>query len=225
MSLDRFGAAIGAFVICVGLYGGDLSNYRGLSLGMSVTAAAKEAGSRPSEITTLHQRPVAIQEMQWWPRMPLLADPTKSDPVKDGSLCFYNGELYRIVVNYNRYKIEGMTAEDMIAGISTVYGAAARPAVEIPYHSSYAESAKVIARWENADNSYNLVRTGDQSSFALVLYSKKLDGLAQTAIAEALRLEAQEAPQIELEKQKRKDDEERVALESARTANKPNFRP
>jgi hypothetical protein len=34
----------------------------------------------------------------------------------------------------------------------------------------------------------------------MVLCSKKQDGLAQAAISEAVRLEAQEAPQRELEK-------------------------
>jgi hypothetical protein len=47
---------------------GDFSSYRGFHLGMSLTAAAKEAGTTPTEATIVHQRPALIQEMEWWPR-------------------------------------------------------------------------------------------------------------------------------------------------------------
>jgi len=113
----------------------------------------------------------------------------------------------------------------MVEGISMTYGPATRPKAEIRYHSNYAEVAPVIARWESSDYSYDLVRTGDQSTFALVLYSKQLDAVAQVSIIEAVRLEAQEAPQREIEKQKKREEQERLALEGARSANKPNFRP
>ena len=36
-------------------------------------------------------------------------------PVKDLLLSFYNGRLFRIVANYDRYRTEGMTAEDVVA--------------------------------------------------------------------------------------------------------------
>lgn len=118
-----------------------------------------------------------------------------------------------------------MTAKDMIEGISATYGTATRPEVEIAYHSIYGEVAPVIARWEDSQYAYNLVRTGDRFSFAMVLYSKRLDALAQAAIIEAVRLDTHEAPQRELQKQKNRDDEERLVLEKARSVNKPNFRP
>jgi hypothetical protein len=59
----------------------------------------------------------------------------------------------------------------------------------------------------------------------LVLYSKRLDALAQTAILESMRLETLDAPQRELAKQTQKLDDARLLLEKARTANKLNFRP
>ena len=59
----------------------------------------------------------------------------------------------------------------------------------------------------------------------MVLYSKRLDALAQAAIVEAVRLDVQEAPQRELEKQKKREEEERLVLDKARSVNKPNFRP
>jgi hypothetical protein len=113
----------------------------------------------------------------------------------------------------------------MIAGISATYGSSTRPSADIAYHTLYTEATPVIARWENAEYSYNLVRTGDRSSFAMILYSKRLDALAQAAITEAIRLDAQEAPQREVEKQKSRDEADRLVLEKARSVNKPNFRP
>lgn len=203
----------------------DFSSYRGLQFGMSLPAAAKEAGTKPAEATILHQRPALVQEIEWRPRPPVLADPKKADPVREGLLCFINGQLFRIIVTYDRYMVEGMTAEDMIEGISATYGTATRPSGEIALHSNYAEVAPVIARWEDADYSYDLVRTPNRSSFAMVLYSKRLDALAQAAISEAVRLDAQEAPQRELEKQEKRKEDERLGLEKARSVNKPNFRP
>ena len=201
----------------------DLSSYRGLKLGMSLAAASKLAGTRPTDARIVQKRPTMIQEMNWELR-PAQVNP-KPDPVKDGLLSFYNGELFRIVVTYDRYKIEGMSADDMIQAISATYGTAAKPTAEIAYHSNYAEAAPVLARWEDAEYSYDLVRTGDRSSFALILYSKKLETLAMASIVEAARLDADEAPQRELDKQKKRDDDDRLALDKARAVNKPNFRP
>lgn len=207
------------------LYAGDFSSYRGLQFGMNLTAAAKQAGTKPTGARIVHQSPALIQEMDWQPRAPVRADPVKADPVKEGRLFFFNGELFRIVVTYDRYKVEGMTAEDMIESLSAIYGKATTPTADIASHSIYGETAAVVARWEDSEYSYNLVRTSDRSSFSLVLYSKRLDALAQAAIVEALRLDAQEAPQRELEKQKKRDDDDRLVLEKARSVNKPNFRP
>ena len=224
------------------LRAGDFSSYRGFQFGMDVSAAAKQAGMNPSEAIVLHQHPALIQQLDWRPRWPIqakqaLADLNKvievepwiasgeADPVEDGLLSFYNGELYRIVVSYDRYRMEGMTADDVIDAISRTYGTASKPAAEVEYHSTYGEAAQVLARWEDPEYSYNLVQTGNRSSYAMILYSKRADAAAQAAIVEAVRLETQEAPQREIDKQKRRDDDDRLALEKARTANKPNFRP
>jgi hypothetical protein len=223
-------ARVGAIGILCGvlgtsiLYAGDFSSYRGLQFGMNVPAAAEQVGTKPAEVRLVHRRPALIQEMEWLPRNSS-GSPFQADPVKQGLLCFYNGELFRIVVTYDRYKVEGMTASDMIQAISATYGIATRPATQIPYHSIYGEVAQVIARWEDTEYSYNLVESGDRSSFALILYSKRLQTLAEAAIVEAVRLDAQEAPQREIEKQKKRDEEERLVQEKARSVNKPNFRP
>ena len=57
----------------------------------------------------------------------------------------------------------------------SAYGDSTKLAVEIAYHSNYGEVAPVIARWENSEYSYYLIRTGQHASFALILNLKRLD--------------------------------------------------
>ena len=214
-------AILGTSLLCAG----DFSNYRGFQFGMNLSVAAKQAGVKPSDARLVHQRPALIQELEWQPRTPFQAVSMKADPVQEGLLRFYNGELFQIVITYDRYKVEGMTAEDMVEAISLTYGAAARPTAEIAYYSNYGEVAPVLARWEDSQYSYNLVRTGDRSSFAMVLHWKRLEALAQAAIAEAARLDAVEAPQRAIDLEKKQEAEGRLVLDKARSANMPNFRP
>ena len=159
----------------------DFSNYRGFQFGTDIATVAKQAAVKPSDARLVHQRPAVIQELDWRPRFRRQADVAKTDPVRDGLLRFYDGQLFQIVITYDRQKVEGMTEVDMVEAISLTYGAADKPAVEIAYHSNYGEVASVIARWENSEYSYSLVQTGDQTSFALILSLKRLDALAQAA--------------------------------------------
>jgi len=205
------------------LSAGDFASYRGFEFGMTLAAGAKKAGTLASAARTIHQKPALIQELDWRPSSPL--DSPKADPLQDGILSFYNGELYRITITYDRYKVEGMSVADMVKGVSATYGAATEPKVDIAYHSNCGEITPVLARWEDSDYSYNLIQTGNRASFAMILYSKRLDGLAQMAIAEALRLDALDAPQKALALQKARDDEGRAKLEKTRSVNLPNFRP
>ena len=91
--------------------------------------------------------------------------------------------------------------------------------------SIWREVARVLARWENPGYLYDLVRTGDQTSFALILRSKQLDALATDAIVAAEKLDAKEAPERADALQRKLDAEARIALEKARATNKSSFRP
>jgi hypothetical protein len=199
---------------------GDFSTYRGIKFGTAIDVVAKQADTNRTDIRTVHNRPALIQELDWRPRPAV-----QSDPVKEGLLSFFDGQLYRIIVTYDSYRVEGMTADDVIEAVSATYGKATKPADSIAYRSIYGDIAPVIARWEDSGYAYNLVRTGDLSSFVLILYSKRLYRLAEAAIAESIRIEAREAPQREMENQKMREEEERVLLRKARSVNKPNFKP
>jgi hypothetical protein len=147
-----------------------------------------------------------IQEL-WWQRSFGESSP-QTDPVREVVFSFYNGDLFRMVVNYDRYRTEAFTDDDMIEAISAKYGLAARPVATIVLFSSsqiYNESEKVIALWEDSQYSYNLYRSSDQPTFGMLIFSKRLDTLAQAAIVEAMRLDNHEAPQIEKERQEMED--------------------
>ena len=204
----------------------DLSRYREYQFGMSLPAVAKQADVKESDANAVYQRPAMIQELQWRPRY-LSASP-ESDPVKDVLFSFYNGELFRMVVNYDPDKTQGLTNEDLVGAISATYGIPIRPAAKTITFSSaqgYSETEKILARWEDAQYSLNLFRSSYPSTFGMVAFSKRLDAIAQLAIINSIRLDQQEAPQREIERQKKEAQENRAMEEKARLANKANFRP
>ena len=174
----------------------DLSSYRGFQFGMNLVSAAKQAGMNLSEAKTLHRYPALIQEL-WWQRSFSGSSP-RTDPVREVVFSFYDGDLYRMVVNYDRHRTEGLTDEDMIEAISAKYGIAATPVAVIVLFSSsqiYNDTEKVIARWEDSKYSYNLYRSSNQPTFGMLILSKQLDTLAQAAIVESIRLENRETQQ------------------------------
>lgn len=220
LALSVVCTVIGTFA----LQAADLSTYRGFQFGTSLSAAAEQAGMKIGDAKLVHQRPALIQVLDVQ-RYFFHSTTTQEDPVSELSLSFYNGELFRIAVIYDRYKMEQMTPEDVIDGISATYGTAERPSAEIAYPSYYSQIAPVIARWEDSQYSYNLIRSEERSSFAMVLFSKRLDALAQSAISEAVRMDALEAPQRAAELARKQAEENRVKAEKSRLANIAGFRP
>jgi hypothetical protein len=174
----------------------DLSSYRDFQFGMKLSAVAIQAGMNPADAKMLHHRPAMIQEL-WWQRS-LGGSSPQTDPVREIVFSFYNGDLFRMVVNYDRDRTERLTDDEMIKAISAKYGIAARPIATIVLFSSsqiYNDHEKVIARWEDSQYSYNLYRSSNQPTFGMLIFSKRLDALAQAAIVEATRLDNEEAPQ------------------------------
>ncbi len=103
----------------------DLSRYRGFEFGSSLATVAKRAGISP-EPRIVHQRPELIQELMWLPASVTTAE-AGADSVKKVIFTFYNDQLSRIVVSYDRERTEGLTAEDLIEAVSAMYGMTAVP--------------------------------------------------------------------------------------------------
>ena len=204
----------------------DLSGYREFQFGMNLPAIAKQAGLEPSAAKVIHKRPELIQELTSQSPFSFSSSP-QADSVKTTLFSFYNGELSRIVISYDPHKTKGLTAEDMVEAISVKDGTAIKTAAETTISSSqvYNDNKVVIARWEDSQYSFTLFRSSYLPDFGMIALSKRLDALAQAANIEAARLDEQEAPQREIERKKKQDEENRAAQEGARSVNKPVFRP
>jgi hypothetical protein len=204
----------------------DLSRYRGFQFGERLPAVAKQAGLDVSKAKLIHARPAVIQELEW-PIWLSSGTSPQVDPVKTILFSFYNGELFRILVSYDRAETKGLTTADMTEAISAKYGTATKPAnIEITFSSTqvYNDSEAILARWEDSRYSFNLYRSTYQPTFGMIAFSKRLDALARTATAEAIRLDAVEAPQREIQRQNQEDEKNRESLEKARQVNKSWFR-
>jgi hypothetical protein len=201
------------------LSGADLSRYRGFQLGMSLNAAVKHSGMDASEVKSIHERPARIQELSW---QPVRFSSSDTDPVEQVVFSFYEGQLFRMVIDYDSERINGLNSEDIIQAVSTQYGAATHPAVKAVLPSdAFSEGVTIMARWENTDYSFTLVQSPYGSKFALIALSKRLDNLAQSAIAAGIQMDAQEAPQ----RQKMQERDANTELQKARLVNQRRFRP
>jgi len=202
--------------------GQDLSKYRDFSLGMSLPELSSQVDLRPLQTKLIQKHPAVIQELTCWPGGS--SDYSRqTDSVWQIFFSFHNGELYRMLVTYDRHATQGLTAEDMIQAISARYGTATRPDAQIsfPTNEVYRSTEKVIARWEDSQYSINLFRSSFLNTFGLVMFSKRLDAQAGIAIAESVKLEGQEDLQKEIDGQKKETDN----LEPARQKNRKIFHP
>jgi len=200
----------------------DLSKYRHFTIGMSLNRALERTEQKVADVKLIHGRPALIQELTWWP--PNLPGASfQADPVEQIQLSFYNRELYRISVTYDLSSTEGLTADDLVKSISAKYGPATNLTLELASAKidSYEVKQKTIASWEDAQYSFNLVRSSFTDGLGLTIYSKKVNAAAELAAVQAVELEKQEAPKREAELQKKQSDD----LETARQKNRKTFRP
>jgi hypothetical protein len=199
----------------------DLSKYRNFSLGMRLAEVSKQVNASPDEVIVVHRRPALIQELTWWP-LPPYQSAAPAEPVQEVLFSFYNGSLYKIGVTYEGTATEGMTAEDMVRAMSAKYGAATLPIAQAnPAAISYGGPAEPVASWQDSQYLVTLSRSPLSKTFQLVMLSKQTNGQAETAIAEAVAQETEEAPQKEVARLKKEADD----LETQRQNNLKTFRP
>jgi len=174
----------------------DLSKYRHFTLGMSLTRVLERTDQKMAGVKVIHGRPALIQEVTWWPPN-IPGSSYRSGTVEQILFSFYNAELYKISVTYDRTSTEGLSAEDMVKSISAKYGPATsvKPEVDSATNERYDMRQKPVATWEDSQYSFNLVRSSFSGSFELLIYSKRLIAEAEVALAEAVKLEKEEEPQ------------------------------
>lgn len=206
------------------LFAQSLSRYREYALESSRASVVKISGAREADLKTLHERPARIQELEW--RAAYVPAGTAADPVRSVLFGFYDDQLYRVVVTYDRDRTEGLTNGDVIESISAAYGSIpmqVRTGDNPPLHMP--ADTTVVARWDDGASVLSLVRSGYAREFQLVLMSKQLTARARDAMKEALRLDLREAPQREIDQRKKQVAEAAVSLEKARAVNKAAFKP
>ena len=209
--------------------GQDRSRYRDFQLGGDVPSVSALTKVALSEVKTIHQRPALMQEMQWRPSYFMSGSTApQNDPVQQIVFSFYNDQLFKLVVNYDRQRTDGLTDADMIEALSSAYGPPLKPAAKksrVVASQMEDEFGTAVARWGDADYSVVLYRSSYAADFRAVVSSPRLEALARVADAQAIKLDEREAPERENARQKKEADDARAAQEKARLANKAAFRP
>lgn len=199
----------------------ELSKYRTFSLGTSLSTVLKQTDQKLTDVRTTHVHPSLFQELTWWPTP--LGTSSRGDAVEQLLFSFYNGELYKISVTYDRESTRGLTAADMTKAVAEKYGPPTNIVLEIDSATTerYGFMGQAVASWDNSQYSVNLVRSSFIDAFGLVIYSKLVNAEAELGIAESGKLEQQEAPKREAERQQKATDD----LEIARQKNRKAFQP
>ena len=139
---------------------------------------------------------------------------------------FYDSQLFRIKVDYDRYQNEGLTVGDFVDAISATYGPAAKttaPANVAP--GNHGDQQEIFAQWQDSQYRFDLIRLSYGPTFRLVGFMKRLEAPAQAATLQAKRLDDQEAPQRDAARLAREEDAAKTKLEKAKLVNKPKSRP
>jgi len=226
--------AVGAFAVLLStqsLEGQGRAQYRDFQLGGNLASVATLAGIAPTEAKLIHQRPALMQDLEWRPaHWKSQSTTVQTDPVQQVTFSFYDDQLFRVVVDYDRQRTDGLTEGDLIEAISQSYGPPLKLVVKNKRTSAVAaafegESGTAISRWEGADYAVALFRSSYATTFRMIVTMPRLDALARAAGTQSLRLDAREAPQREIARQKKEVDDARTSQEKARVTNKATFRP
>jgi hypothetical protein len=180
-----------------------------------------------SDVVRIHARPALIQDVRWTTSF-FIGDTIEpqNDPVEHIVFSFVDDQLFRLAIDYERTRTEGMTDADMIAALSGRYGASTpKPAKPSIFDRAGIETSKHVAQWSDGDVMVVLSRSAFTGAFQLVVTSAQLDALALKATAEAVRLERREAPERDAASREQDADDARLAKEKARLANKAAFKP
>ena len=224
---SRFLAVCGLIVFAQVIVAQEPLRYREFQLGSNLASIATLTGTPASAAKIIHARPADMKDLEWRPRYYSGNVTPQADPVDVMLFRFYDDQLFKVIVDYDRRRTEGMSAADMIEAIAATYG----PVSQVPSRQlgtptvQYAFPDTPLAVWGNADHSVTLFRVAYPASFRLVVALTRLEDLARAASLAAVRLDAAEAPQRERDRQQREAAVTAAAQEKAKTENKAGFRP
>src|SRR6185295_9809419 len=98
--------AVASFILLLtvqGLNGQGQAQYRDFLLGSDLASVAKLARIDGSTAKMIHERPALMQDLEWRPTH-WMSDSAanQSDPIQQVTFSFYNDQLFRVVVDYDR---------------------------------------------------------------------------------------------------------------------------
>ena len=118
LSHGWIGLALGVLATTT-LEAGTLDRYRQYMLGSTVAEVLALAQARASDVVTLHERPVRVQQLDWRP--PYTSATRKdNDPVEAVRFAFVDDRLYEMTVAYVQARTKGMTATELVDGVTAV---------------------------------------------------------------------------------------------------------
>ena len=209
------------------VWAADLGSYREFAIRASTADVIARTGAADRDVKTLHERPALLQELSWRPRYAIGRNFTDRDSVATIVFSFIDNQLFRMAIDYERSRTEGLTKEDMITSLSAVYGPpSVRPAptASRPAFDSL-DTPTVIATWRQGDATLTLNQSAYSGAFSLIITSMALEALARKAQATAVTMDAREAPAREAARAKEQADAARAAAEKTRTTNQGTFKP
>ena len=205
----------------------DLGSYREFTIGASTADVIARTGAAERDVKTLHERPALLQELSWRPRYMIGRNFGDRDSVATIVFSFIDNQLFRMAIDYERSRTEGLTKEDMITSLSAMYGPRSTqpaPTASRPTFDSL-DTPTLIATWRQSDATLTLSQSAYGGGFSLTITSIALEALARKAQATAVTMDAREAPAREAARVKEQADAARAAAEKTRTTNKDRFKP
>jgi hypothetical protein len=207
----------------------DLAHYRDFRLGSPVAVVTATSAVSPADIKVLHQHPSLIQELRWRPQRYGVAA-ASADPVREVLFRFYEDKLYLVEVDYDQQRIEGLTDADLVESMTGLYGPPLLASTSLYAGTGPAQPGNgrggVVAEWADAESSVTMMRGAYQTTLRLVMTLTSVESLARGVSAEPTSPKGdEEALPRESEHQKSPTEEQRLAADTARKANKPAFRP
>jgi len=225
--MTKLVAAVVLF-LTVGASAQQAGQYRDFQLGMSLAAVSALTGSPVADARLVHHRPALMQELRWTPSSaapaPQAIAPGAS--VQQIVFSFYEDQLFRLTIEYDRFRTKGMTDDDMTQSLSAIYGQPAPSPRTTPIDGAdQSMTPRQVARWVGPDYTATLSRWAFGTALGLTLESPRLADRARVADAEALVLDARDAPQRDAARLAQEDTARREELEKTRTVNKATFQP
>ena len=185
--------ACGVLAMIGTLHAGQSWQYRGHVLGGAVADVLAVTGARADDVVTEHERPALVQTLTWRPPY-TRTERADADPVDRIRFSFVDGTLYEIAVAYEQARIASLTTSDLVAGVTTLYGAPhARRARPDTREVIGPEGSVALARWGDEEITVTLVR-GPYEDTTLLLRSTRWLERATRAIAASRAQDLQEAP-------------------------------